>query len=722
MPPTTAKDVPVSSKSHMMRAFPLLLRSLLLLFGLTLLTARGGGQIVESASAARPGNHAFIDVSVIPMRGEGVLEHQTVVVRDGRIAAIGPNGAVEVGPDLAVIQGGGRYLMPGLADMHVHIWDERELPLYIANGVTMVRNMWGERSTLEMRRRIMAGELTGPTIVTGGRIIDGEPRIWANSARAVTPAEGAALVAEQQAAGYDFIKVYSNLRPEVFDAIGAESRRRGISFAGHVPELVPIDHAMRSGMTSIEHLTGFLRATVADGVDVGANSRSPEMLALARRLAAGQLSYGQVFDDRKLEAVAALARETGVWNTPTLHLAENGVLTRAEVQAAMARPEMRYVSPAMQMGWYAPRRSDADQRAMRIFSVDAARRRVAALNRAGAGILAGTDAPNPHVVHGFALHDELAALNRAGLSRYEALRTATVNPAIFLGTPDAFGSIVVGARADLLLLEANPLDDLANLKRRVGVMLRGLWLPEAELQRRLREVADHYRTAPDWFAGTDPLPIADDATVQSRLQLVSSFAGKPLAAERLAVLAGSNGGRSIHAQSVTTGRNAGIRSYQLDIDARGALIRYAFGDRSQFGQGGSVERDGATYRLEIVRRDGIQAITIGSDETMLTGTAADSFLLAPRLRSLAAGETRTLTVWTVATPRGGPRLERQSWTVVREAEPASAGRAGFRIRMRSEEGPLGAMTLWLDLASGAPLRVERSDGLFRQDRIDRTRG
>ncbi len=691
-------------------------RHLLLLFaGFVLFVAFWSVRAAEPAK--RPGEYAFVNVSVIPMRTEGVVERQTVIVKGDRIIEMGPVDAVKVDPGVTVIDGKGRYLLPGLADMHVHIWDARELPLYIANGITTVRNMWGEGTTLAMRKRIMTGELIGPTIVTGGRIIDGEPRIWRSSDRAVAPAEGEKLVMSQKAVGYDFIKVYSNLQPDVFDAIAAAAKRERIPFAGHVPEAVPLEHALHSGMASIEHLTGFARATLADGLSMGANSRSPAMLAVGKRLAAGEISSDQVFDDKKLQAMAALAHRSHVWNVPTLHLERNGTLARSEVKTAMARDELQYVSPAMQMGWYPSRRSDADQMAMKALG-ETVGKRVAALHRAGAGILAGTDAPNPHVVHGFALHQELALLEQAGLTRFEVLKTATVNPAVFFGTPGAFGSVTIGARADLLLIDANPLDDLKNLRRRTGVMLRGRWLPEAKLQAMLKQVAVHYRTAPDWFAKVDRLPVASGANVRLRTQFVSTYADKPIAADRLAVVAAPKGGRSVIAQSMSVGRNAGARSYQLDLDESGTLVRYAFEDRMQFGQRGSIARDGATYRLIVDGKES-QTITPGVDEPVLTGTIADGFIMADRLRVMPAGTTRKLVAWTIIAPRGGLRLYRQNWTIVRRPDAAKSGGAATRFDIEiSDEGAPRATTLLLNLRDGAPLRMEHSDGLFQQKRAE----
>lgn len=673
-------------------------------------------QSAGSPSAKRPGEYAFVDVAVIPMQTERVLEHQTVLVKAGRIAAIGPAKSLRVDAGVTVIDGKGRYLLPGLADMHVHLWDERELPLYLANGITVVRNMWGESSTLAMRERIAKGELLGPTILTAGPLIDGEPRIWAGSARAVTAAEGEQLVSKHKAAGYDFIKIYSNLQPDVFDAIATAAKRESIVFAGHTPESVPLQHALHSGMASIEHMTGYMRATLVDGIDMGVNPRSPVMLALGKRVAAGAVPLNQVVDDKKVQAIAAETRDAKVWNTPTLLVLKNGLLTRAEVKASMARSTLQYVPPAMQMGWNRVTRKEEDQLALQALNV-ASMQRVAALQRAGAGLLAGTDAPNPHVIHGFALQQELALLQQAGLTPYQVLRTATVNPAEYFHAGQEFGSIAAGMRADLLLVDANPLADLTNLQRRSGVMLRGQWLPEAQLQTILQRVADSYKQAPDWFAGLEPLPVAANADVRLRAQFQSSYDGKPLAAERLAVLAAPQGGRSVIVQSQNSGRNAVTQNYRLELDATASLLRYTFAARGQFGGQGSLERNGNQYRFTLPgSKEQEQAITVGAGETVLTGTLADGFILTDRLRHVPADTATTLAMWKIVSPRGGPTLERQTWTVRRRPKAAD-GANGFDIDVQREGVP-EALTWWFADKDGTPLRLEQSEGLFQQRRID----
>lgn len=440
------------------------------------------------------GDYAFKNVTVIPMDSEKTLANQTVVVEGGKIKLIAQTESISLDGDVKIIDGSGKYLIPGLSDMHVHIWSEQEPPLYVANGVTLVRNMWGETFTLKIRDDINSGNILGPTIITGGRIVDGAPRMWDGSEEIKTEEEARAIVRAHKSAGYDFIKVYSSLTPELFDIIADEAKAQNIPFSGHVPMSVTLEHAMRSGMTTIEHLTGFKEATYKEGVDFGKGFFSKERMDIGSKLNSGELSFDDIFDPSKTKTMAAIATETGVWNVPTLIVIDKIFLTRKEADVQFSRPEIKYIVPAIQSMWNPDndfrRKNTTDEqlKAMQGFfqrEVDT----VTTLHEAGANIMSGTDAPNPYVFHGFSLHEELALFVKAGMTPYEALRTSTINPAKFLNAVGEFGTITVGARADMVLLDANPLEDISNAQMRSGVMLRGRWLPEAELQKALEVVA-----------------------------------------------------------------------------------------------------------------------------------------------------------------------------------------------------------------------------------------
>ncbi len=427
---------------------------------------------------------AFVHAAVVPMDREVVLLDQTVVVTGGRIAALGASEETEVPPGARVIDARGAFLMPGLADMHVHAWIEDDLYLFVANGVTAVRNMFGSELHLEWRERIEAGELVGPLIHTAGPIIDGNPPIWPGSSVLTDPARAEEIVVEQAEAGYDFLKPYALLSPEAYDALAAAGKKHGLALMGHVPESIDLEHVLAAGQRTIEHLNGWAEA--AQGEDSPFAGRVQFM---------NEDDAWQHLDGEALLRIARRTREAGAWNCPTLVVFQKWVQGEA-AEALLARPEMRYVSPAARSYWqpktswnYLSNLPPARAAAARE-SVPQRMRAVAALQAAGARILAGTDMGNPYVTPGFALHEELANLVQAGLSPYAALRPATAEGAECLGA--RWGIVAVDRRADLLLLGANPLEDVRNASRILGVSLAGRWFPAEELHAELEARAKRW--------------------------------------------------------------------------------------------------------------------------------------------------------------------------------------------------------------------------------------
>jgi hypothetical protein len=443
----------------------------------------GGGcapaQTGAMAGDAGGGVVAFTDVNVIPMDGERVLRGQTVLVRRGTIAAVGPSATVSVPAGAVRVDGTGRYLMPGLAEMHAHVpgpqtpaeWMEQLMFLYVANGVTTIRGMLGAPNQLVLRERIASGELLGPTFIVGAPSLNG------NSAP--DPETGRRLVREHAAAGYDFLKIHPGLERAVYDAIARTAREVGITWAGHVPAAVGVEHAIASGQSTIDHLDGYLEGSGPAGAT-----------------ALGTLV--RAMDPARLRSLAAATRAAGVWNVPTQHLWETFASTEAP-EALLERTEHRYVPPQMWQGWLQQKRnmnqqmqaggSTAEDRAL---WVQRRREILRALADAGAPLLMGSDAPQMFNVPGFSIHPEVRAMAAAGLTPHRILESGTRNVAVYareIGLPDDFGTVAAGQRADLLLLEANPLDDVANLARRAGVMVRGTWLPEEEIRRRLALIA-----------------------------------------------------------------------------------------------------------------------------------------------------------------------------------------------------------------------------------------
>ncbi|MFB3065224.1 MAG: amidohydrolase family protein [Planctomycetota bacterium] len=450
--------------------------------GLGLLCAQMAGAAEERKlpDHIEPGKAiAFVGVNVVPMSAAGVIENRTVLVKDGLIAALGRVGKTTLPEGTLEIDARGLYLMPGLCDMHVHNWYAEEHLLFVANGVTCVRNMWGNPMHLRWRREIEAGERLGPRIFTTGPLLDGKPPLWQGSTIVETAEQAAAAVAEQKQAGYDAIKVYNGLKPEAYAALVEAAAAQGLPVYGHVPKAVGIEGVLKARQGSIEHLTGYLqRWTEGD----------PALFA----------------------AQAKATAEAGTWNCPTTVVFQKFV-PLAEANKLRARPEMKYVPPKLLATWdptkdFRSRNLKPEQFAAIKRANGTRLKLIKAMHDAGARLILGTDCANPFVVAGWSVHEELQNFVDAGLSPYEALRTSTADAAEFLGRAPEFGTVEVGKRADLILVKGNPLDDVAHAARRAGVVVRGRWLSQTELQRRLEALAESYKAPKDRFAGLDPLP------------------------------------------------------------------------------------------------------------------------------------------------------------------------------------------------------------------------
>jgi imidazolonepropionase-like amidohydrolase len=433
------------------------------------------------------GDVVFVDVNVVPMDSERVVRGQTVVVRDGRIARVGPADAIDVPEAAEVIEGRGRWLMPGLADMHAHYGSRDAAALFLANGVTTVRVMWGRPEHLEERDRAVSGERVAPTIVCGSPIVDGDPPTWGGMIKVGSPEQVEETLDAQVAAGYEFIKIYNLVSPPVFDAMMEWSKSRGVQVAGHLPHAVGLERALRGGMASVEHVHASYKEALRDDSPVRGKVIDNGTL----------IEHAHEVDARRFSEIAAMASELGGTFCPTLVVNERiSRLDRREEMMSM--PELRYVHPAVIDGWdpHKDRRfqagggpSEAGFAGLR----EVARLGpplVRALRDAVARLLLGTDETNPFIVAGFSVHDELSLLVEAGLSPYEALRAGTATPAEFLGQAGEFGVVAERARADLVLVEGNPLEDVGNARLPAGVMVRGRWLEREELDGILEAVAE----------------------------------------------------------------------------------------------------------------------------------------------------------------------------------------------------------------------------------------
>ena len=427
---------------------------------------------------------AFERVTVIPMDRERTLPAQTVIVQEGRIVELGPAADVKAPAGATRIDGDARFLLPTLSEMHAHLSSdfvapytagrfktpeqamERVLLMYVLNGIGTIRNMIGSPEHLELRDRAARGEIISPTIYTSGPPFSGG---------AATTAQAAVeMVGAQQAAGYDFIKIFPGAPPiDLFNAMATAAREAGMPIAGHVPSTVGLDGALAAGLQTIDHLDGYLQAAVEPG--------APPPTFWGENL----VPY---IDPSRFAQLAARTKAAGTWMVPTQSLleAEFSPETAAEL---LEWPEMAYVGPRLRGQWMRMKTlTDAEYAPEHRAQFLALRRQlIQVLYDGGVGFLLGSDAPQSWSVPGFSIHRELAALVASGLTPYQALATGTRDVAVFAGTLDSTGTIEVGKRADLLLLDANPLHDIANTSRITGVMLGGRWLSRTDLERMLNE-------------------------------------------------------------------------------------------------------------------------------------------------------------------------------------------------------------------------------------------
>ncbi len=442
------------------------------------------------AFAAEPATLAFTHVNLIDATGSPVQADMTVVVAQRRIASIQPSATAPVPAHAEIVDAHGQYLIPGLWDMHVHTvfgdWLPRNekisLPLFVANGITGVRDMGGDLNALEVwRAAIAAGTLLGPRMVIAGPMLDGPTPRFPSSAPVADAADGRRVVDELHAQGVDFIKIQSLIPRDGYFAAAAEAKRLGIVFVGHVPDAVRASEASNAGQKSIEHFTGIFEgcSTIEDQLIVGPKS-------LGQNVA--------TFDPDRAKTLIALMARNQTWQVPTL-VWERGQWLVDDIDLSHD-PLTKYAPPAWKDRTWPmfvgdiEKTMDTDPLPVRKQFVQMELDMTLAMFRAGVPFMAGTDtAAGVHIFPGFSLHDELGLFVRAGLTPMQALQTATRNPAQFLGRLDDLGTVEVGKIADLVLLDANPLDDIANTKKIRAVVLNGRYFDRAALDRLLDGVA-----------------------------------------------------------------------------------------------------------------------------------------------------------------------------------------------------------------------------------------
>jgi len=440
---------------------------------------------------------------VIDVTG-GVPADQTVLIEKQRIVALGPSARVAIPPGAQVLDATGKFLIPGLVDMHAHLTAAGEpdgsrkfmLPLLLANGITSVRDMGGYLESLApIKKEIAEGKRLGPQIFTPGPYLDGSPPSFQPSLVVTNSVEANEDVHQLVARGVDFIKVQSLLSRDAYFAIAQAAQREHIVFVGHVPDQVTAAEAAGAGQHSIEHLTNVLRGCSRDEpklmreqsyVPRHQDSRSQ----FQERIVRWQHELLDSYSPEKCAALIAKFKEKDVWQTPTLVLLESSAFPTFENLATSDGRE-KYIPARTLDNWKKSRSEQLQSISARSSQLHAQLLQqsmlvVAEMQKSGVKILAGTDSPAPYVFPGYGLHDELQLLVESGLAPLEALQAATSRPAEFLHTTKDLGTIEKGKCADLVLLDANPLDDVRNTRKIRAVILHGKLLDRAALDQLLR--------------------------------------------------------------------------------------------------------------------------------------------------------------------------------------------------------------------------------------------
>ena len=431
---------------------------------------------------------AVTNVTVIDATGAKPKSDQTVVVADGRIVAVGGTRRVKLPEGAQIMDGTGKFLIPGLWDMHVHGTGTAHFSeLYIANGVTGVRDMFTPMSDIQAERKAIQNGQAGPHIVAAGRIVDGPKPVWPGSIAVKDAEEGRKAVNTVKQEGSDFVKVYSLLPRDAYFAIAAEAKRQGMVFAGHVPEMVSAAEASDAGQKSIEHLTGVLK---------GSSSHEDELMhpdssiSLTQRMIAEMNTALDTYNEKKAQALFARFKRNHTWQCPTLTVLDH--IAHLHDGSLVNDPRLKYMPLELRSFWN-PTNDFRFKKADSAFYAEALRayrqdeQIIGKMRRAGVEFLAGTDVCNPFCFPGFSLHEELARLVAAGLTPMEALQAATINPARYLGKDREMGSIRPGKLADLVLLDADPLRDIHNTMKIRAVFANGRVYDRATLDKFLRD-------------------------------------------------------------------------------------------------------------------------------------------------------------------------------------------------------------------------------------------
>jgi imidazolonepropionase-like amidohydrolase len=440
------------------------MKKLLLIFGLVLIFSAQleAQQIV------------FTNVTVLPMDENRMLENQVVLIEGDRITAVAPMGDLKLPEGAEVIDGTGKYLMPGLAEMHGHVpptdpgpnapsyfddeYVESTLFLYISAGITTVRGMLGYENQLELKEKVNSGEMIGPNLYLAGPSFNGNT--------VSSPAQARERVKQHKEEGWDLLKVHPGLSRPEYDAMAETANEVGIHFGGHVPQDVGIVHAIEMGQLTMDHIDGYV-------------------------------AYLNAFErqehDQKMAEIIQMTKDNGVWIVPTQALWET-IIGAADYEAMKQYDELKYIPEAVKQNYFnfAENPGSSYSTGNPQEQAELRRKLLEEMNNAGVKILMGTDAPQLFSVPGFSIHRELPLMAEAGMSNYEILESGTKNVGEYFADWDDFGTIAEGQRADLILIDENPLEDLANIQNHSGVMVQGKWYSREMIDKKLAEIEAYY--------------------------------------------------------------------------------------------------------------------------------------------------------------------------------------------------------------------------------------
>lgn len=411
-----------------------------LMFSLTIVSCKSS-EIVKSEEIL------ISNVNVIPMNRETILEKHSVLIKNGKIIKIGLD--VNCSNEAVIINGTGKFLIPGLTDMHAHLFYPNDIDLFIANGVTLIRNMHGEESHLRIREEINSGIMLGPEIWTGTPLIDGAKPMWGISLNITDPAEVEGIITDLHDKGYDFVKTYNSLSKDVYTEIHRVAKELDIKVAGHISYIFNKTDAIKMGHYTDEHLTAY-------------------------SLAWNSLDYAK--------PIAELAIEKGMWNVPTMITVKNNFKYEY------------FKEHGYEYSKYSPVNLPNNDWFMPYWNYDKSVEIINYIHKKGGKIAAGSDNGAGCVIPGISIHEEMEIFAKeCGLSNYEALKTATINGAELMEVEDRVGTVEVGKDADLVLLNENPLEDIKNTMSINKVFVKGKLLDRDDLDEILNDVVESYR-------------------------------------------------------------------------------------------------------------------------------------------------------------------------------------------------------------------------------------